>query len=120
MSSHCSDQYLTKIAYFSYIENLKKLVFFLNYRTYVFKQLILDHKFKLLIGENDPEDYIEVLWWQGENTYGRYDPGKWNDLFESRPLAFACSHQLDYSLPEAQFLLSLIFIIILIDLKLGI
>ena len=79
--------------------------------------MILDHKFKLLIGENDPEDYIEVLWWQGENTYGRYDPGKWNDLFESRPLAFACSHQLDYSLPEAQFLFSLIFIIILMALK---
>ena len=24
----------------------------------------------------------------------------WNDLFESRPLAYVCSHQLDFSLPE--------------------
>jgi len=45
-------------------------------------------------GEEDPEDFVEMLWTGGNGGFGQYFPGQWNDLYGSRKLPFMCSHTL--------------------------
>ncbi|CBY23418.1 unnamed protein product [Oikopleura dioica] len=48
-------------------------------------------------GEEDPEDFVEMLWTGGNGGFGQYFPGQWNDLYGSRKLPFMCSHTLSTS-----------------------